>query len=123
MVAFDPSHGRSHRFSAALYLFQFQHRHLPDEAIIACLRLLLHGLVFQTREGKIVVIKPHLLRHLFATHSVHVESVPVDIVAALLNQKNIDVTEYYSQPTDTIVAEAADAFADAEDLVGERPGI
>jgi hypothetical protein len=110
VVRFDRYNGRSHRFGPAPYLLQFRHRHLPDDAIVACLRFLLHGLVFQTREGKIVVIKPHLLRHIFATHSVHVESVPVDIVAALLNQKNIDVTEYYSQPTDTIVAEAADAL-------------
>ena len=35
---------------------------------------------------------------------------PVDIVAALLNQKNPEVTEYYGQATDTIVAEAADAL-------------
>jgi hypothetical protein len=110
VVVFDPNHHRSHRFGAAPYLFQFKRRHLSADAIIACLRLLLHGLVYQTREGKIVVIKPHLLRHLFATHAVHVEGVPIDIVAALLNQKNLEVTEYYSQPTDTMVAEAADSL-------------
>ncbi len=62
-VPFDPNHGRAHRFGEAGYLFQYNRQHLRDEAISACLRFLLHGMVFQTREGKRVILKPHLLRH------------------------------------------------------------
>ncbi|HEU5378353.1 MAG TPA: hypothetical protein VFV38_23260 [Ktedonobacteraceae bacterium] len=109
-VEFDPSHGRSHRFGKAAYLFQYNHRHLTDEAISACMRFLLHGMIFQTREGKQVVLKPHLLRHSFATHAVQVEKIPLDIVGEWLKQKDLDVTDYYSQPTESMVAEAVDQY-------------
>ena len=74
------------------------------------MRFLLHGMVFRTREGKLVVLKPHLLRHAFATHAVQVEKIPIDIVGAWLHQKNLRVTDYYSQPTESMVAEASDVF-------------
>jgi len=67
-------------------------------------------MVFQTREGKRVVLKPHLLRHTFATHAVQVEKIPIDIVGEWLKQKNLDVTDYYSQPTESMVAEAVDLY-------------
>ncbi|MFL5664689.1 MAG: hypothetical protein ACJ8BW_25580 [Ktedonobacteraceae bacterium] len=110
MVPFDPNHGRSHRFGEAGYLFQYNRQHLPDEAICACMRFLLHGMVFQTREGKRVILKPHLLRHSFATHAVQVEKIPMDIVGEWLKQKSLDVTDYYSQPTESMVAEAVDRY-------------
>lgn len=109
-VRFDPQHGRSHRFGQAPYLFQYSSRHLPDEAITACMRFLLHGMVFRTREGQPVVLKAHLLRHAFATHAVQVEKIPLDIVGEWLKQKNLDVTDYYSKPTESMVAEAADLY-------------
>jgi hypothetical protein len=74
------------------------------------MRFLLHGMVFQTREGKRVVLKPHLLRHSFATHAVQVEKIPLDIVGEWLKQKSLDVTDYYSQPTESMVAEAVDLY-------------
>lgn len=71
---------------------------------------LLHGLVLHTREGQPVVLKPHLLRHAFATHAVQVEKIPLDVVGAWLKQKNLAVTDYYSQPTAGMVAAAADQY-------------
>jgi len=109
-VAFNPHHGRAHRFGSAPYLFQYRQRHLSDVDITACLRFLLHGMVFRTRDGKPVVLKAHLLRHAFATHAVHVEKIPVDIVGEWLKQHHLDVTDYYSQPTEGMVADAADRY-------------
>jgi integrase len=57
-----------------------------------------------------VYSQPHLLRHTFATHAVQVEKIPIDIVGQWLKQKNLDVTDYYSQPTESMVAEAADRY-------------
>lgn len=109
-VPFDPGNRRSHRFGLAPYLFQYNRQHLPGDAIAACIRFLLHGMVFQTREGKRVVLKPHLLRHSFATHAVQVEKIPLDIVGEWLKQKSLDVTDYYSQPTESMVAEVVDLY-------------
>lgn len=109
-VPFSPSHPRSHRFDKAPYLFQYNHRHLDNRTIIACMRFLVHGMIFKTVEGKAIVITPHLLRHGFATHAVHVEKMPIDIVASLLKQKNIKITEYYSQRTESMVAELTDFY-------------
>jgi hypothetical protein len=98
-VAFDPGHSRSHRFEREKvpYLFQYNHQHLSDSSITACLRFLMHGMVLQTSEGKPVVLKPHLLRHAFATYAVHVEGLPLDLIAKWLQQKNLEVTGYYSE--------------------------
>lgn len=109
-VPFDQHHGRSHRFGVAPYLFQYGHNHLDSNTITACMRFLLHGMVFRTREGAPVVLKAHLLRHAFATHAVQVEQIPIDIVGEWLKQKSLDVTDYYSKPTESMVGEAADQF-------------
>jgi integrase len=109
-VPFDPHHGRSHRFEAAPYLFQYAHHHLNDQAIAACLRFLLHGMVFQTSQGTPVVIKPHLLRHAFATFAVQVEGLPIDLVAKWLQQKNLEVTGYYSEMPEYMQLEQHSSF-------------
>jgi hypothetical protein len=62
-VAFDVGSGRAHRFGKAPYLFQYGRRHLSDATITSCMRFLLHGMVFRTRDGNLVVLKSHLLRH------------------------------------------------------------
>jgi hypothetical protein len=107
-VAFDVGSGRAHRFGKGPYLFQYGHRHLSDNTISSCMRFLLHGMVFRTRDGDMVVLKSHLLRHAFATQAVQVEKIPIDIVGAWLHQKNLAITDYYSKPTESMVAEASD---------------
>ncbi len=57
-----------------------------------------------------MILKPTLLRHAFATHAVQVEKIPLDIVGEWLKQKSLDVTDYYSQPTESMVAEAVDRY-------------
>ncbi len=109
-VAYSPNYSREHRFEMAPYLLQYNHQALPGEAITACMRFLLHGMIFRTRDAKPVILKAHLLRHAFATFAVQVEKIPLDIVGALLKQKNLDVTDYYSQPTESMVAEAHDLY-------------
>jgi hypothetical protein len=111
-VRFDPDNGRAHRFPARPYLFQFSGRHLPDTAITACLRLLCHGMVFQTLDGRVVALKAHAIRHVFATHAHHVEQVPLDVVAVMLHQKDVRVTGYYAMPTRPQVVAAADTLLD-----------
>jgi hypothetical protein len=74
------------------------------------MRFLLHGMIFRTREGQMVLLKAHLLRHAFATHAVQVEKYPLDVVGAWLKQKNLAVTDYYSQPTAGLITDAADEY-------------
>src|SRR5207302_700043 len=64
-----------------------------------------HGLVFQTLDERRVTIRPHLLRHGFATWALNVAKEPVDIVARILNQNNLEVTKYYGRPNPRLIAE------------------
>jgi len=112
-VPFCKHHGRAALFPGQQpYLFQYGGQHLSPLAITACLRFLCHGMVFETVEGKAVVLKAHLLRHVFATHIHHVEQVPLDIVAVLLHQKNTRVTSYYAAPPWQQVMASANAILD-----------
>lgn len=101
---------RAHRFGKGRYVYQYNYKHLSAKDVSACIRFLLHGLLFKTADGKLVIIKPHLLRHAFATFAVHVAKVSVDIVQEMLKQKSLRITKYYSQPTDSIIAEAVDQY-------------
>lgn len=109
-IEFNADHARSHRFGSEPYLLQYNGRHLDDRDITACMRFLLHGMIFKTRDGEIVVLKAHLLRHGFATHAVQVEKIPIDIVGKWLHQKDVDVTWYYAKATQSQVAEYSDVF-------------
>ena len=113
-VAFSSDSSRRHRFDGEKipYIFQYHSQHLSDNAISACLRFLMHGMVFQTSEGSPVILKPHLLRHAFATFAVHVEGLPLDLVAEWLKQKNLDTTRYYSQKGQQDVAEEHTSFVE-----------
>jgi hypothetical protein len=113
-VLFSADSTRRHRFGEEKipYIFQYTHRHLSDNAISACLRFLIHGMVFQTSAGDPVILKPHLLRHAFATFAVQVEGLPLDLVAEWLKQKNLDTTRYYSRKGQQEVAEEHASFVE-----------
>jgi integrase len=113
LIPFAPDHHRAHRFGHARYLFQYRHRHISDAALIACMRFLLHGMVFLDKEGKNVILTPHLLRHAFATYAAHVEHVPGDVIGGMMHHKNLEITEYYKQATDSIIADWQDQFLDS----------
>jgi hypothetical protein len=108
VVPFDFNHRRAHRFAPARYIFQLNKTHLSSVTLRACVRLMLHGMDVRDGDGRAVAVRPHLLRHAFATHAVQVEKIPVDIVGKWLHQKSVGVTGYYSQATDTMIADASD---------------
>jgi hypothetical protein len=112
-VPFHPENNRAHEFTDPRpYLFQCCGIHLSRRAITACMRFLMHGMVFQDAAGKVVVLKAHLLRHVFATHLHQVERVPLDIVAKILHQKDVQVTGYYAAPQWQQIVEATDSLLD-----------
>jgi hypothetical protein len=53
-----------------------------------------------------------MLRHAFATHLHHVEAVPLDVIAVMLHQKNIQVTAYYAAPPWQQVLATANSLLD-----------
>ncbi len=94
------------------YFFQYHHKALKRYAIWASLRFLLHGLHFETREGKPVVVKTHLLRHAFATEAAQRHKFPLDKLAKILHQRDVRVTGYYSEPTPSQVAQSVSELHD-----------
>jgi len=118
----------AHRFPPDRYLFQFSHKGLLEDDLRVCMRFLVHGLVFQTLEGRRVMILPHLLRHGFATWALNVAKEPIDIVAAILNQKNLAITKYYGRPNQRLIAERShglmnqiSSYIDVDDLILRSP--
>lgn len=106
-------HTRSHLFPKDKpYFFQYYQKALRDQSISSCIRFLLHGLNFETQEGKLVVIKTHLLRHAFATEAAQRQGISMDILAKILHHRDIDATQYYSEPTQSQVAQAMDDYHD-----------
>lgn len=94
------------------YFFQYNQKAFQDDAIYVCLRFLLHGLNFETQEGKPVIIKTHLLRHAFATEAAQRQGISMDILAKILHHRDTNVTQYYSEPTSSQVAQAMDDYHD-----------
>ncbi|WP_342567774.1 site-specific integrase [Psychrobacillus sp. FSL K6-4046] len=108
---------RSHLFPEPKpYFFQYHKLSLNKFPVWTCLRFLLHGLNFETQEGKPVVIKTHLLRHAFATEAVQRQGLHIDIVAKILHQRDTGVTEYYSEPTPSQVAQSV---SDLHDVISD----
>lgn len=112
---------RKHLFSKPKpYIFQYHNKAFDQSAVYLCLHFLLHGLHFETQEGKAVTIKTHLLRHAFATEAVQRQKLPIDIVAKILHQRDLSVTGYYSEPTPSQVAQSVselhDVISDYVDL-------
>ncbi|MGE7998908.1 site-specific integrase [Lysinibacillus sp. NPDC093190] len=94
------------------YFFQYHKKALDHLSIGSCLRFLLHGLIFETLEGKPVTVKTHLLRHAFATEAVKRHNVSTDIVAKILHQRDLNITGYYSEPTQSQVAQQVSEYHD-----------
>jgi hypothetical protein len=94
------------------YLFQYNHTHFSEQTVNACLRFICHGMVIQTLEGKQIKLKAHMLRHAFATHLHQVEAVPLDVIAVMLHQKNVQVTAYYAAPPWQQVLATANSLLD-----------
>ncbi|OOR21494.1 site-specific integrase [Bacillus cereus] len=92
------------------YLFQFHGKHFGDLTFACVLNFICFGLIYETQDKKLVKLKPHLLRHGFATHAVQAEELPIDVVARILNQKDLDVTGYYSQLPQSQVANIVSDF-------------
>ncbi|WP_420792436.1 site-specific integrase [Bacillus cereus] len=108
---------RSHLFPEPKpYFFQYHKKSFERFTIWSSLRFLLHGLNFETQEGKVVSIKTHLLRHAFATEAVQRQKLPIDIVAKILHQRDLGVTRYYSEPTPSQVAQSV---GDLHDIISD----
>lgn len=106
-------HDRKHLFTVPKpYYFQYHNIAFKSNAVSACIRFLLHALRFETQEGTPVTVKSHLLRHAFATEAVQRQKMPIDIVAKILHQKDLNVTEYYSAPTPSQVAQSVGELHD-----------
>ena len=92
------------------YLFQLHGKQFGHKTFACVLNFICFGLIYETQDKKLVKLKPHLLRHGFATHAVQAEELPIDVVAMILHQKDFDVTGYYSQPTHSQVASVVTDF-------------
>lgn len=109
---------QSPKYAPDRYVLQWNGKALDCSALNTALRFLLHGVVL-TPDGTGIHLTTHLLRHGFATEiaSLHV---PADIVARLLHQRHVEVTQYYARPTTQQVVEAAELlFVDRIDVAAE----
>jgi integrase len=78
------------------YIFQWGGRILYQAYMNTLIRFLLHGLVFDTTDGKPVHINSHLLRHVFATELAELK-VSRDVIAEILHQRDVRMTKYHSR--------------------------
>jgi integrase len=101
---------REHRFDNGRYLFQHGRRALTNMDLNACMRFLLHGMVFIKDDGEPVAITSHRLRHVVATYLLQVEEVPIDIVAEILKHKHLATTAYYAKATPAMVGERLEGY-------------
>ena len=101
------------------YVFQWEGKPIDQAVLNGVIRFVLHGAVIRSSDGQGVHLTSHLLRHAFATEMAS-RNVPVDIIAAMLHQRDATVTKYYSRPTQTQVLEAAETiFVDRIDVAAE----
>lgn len=109
---------QSPKYAPDRYVIQWNGKALDCAALNTTLRFLLHGIVL-TPDGKGIHLTTHLLRHGFATEMANLH-VPADIVARLLHQRHVEVTQYYARPTKQQVVEAAELlFVDRIDVAAE----
>ena len=108
----------SFQYAADRYLLQWNGVALGRETINTAIRFLLHTAVLDSN-GACVHLTSHVLRHGFATEMASLK-VPVDVIAQILHQRNLEVTRYYSKPTKQQVMEAAELlFVDRIDVAAE----
>lgn len=101
------------------YVFQWNGRGLDQCTLNGAIRFLLHAAVIRAADGQAVHLTSHILRHAFATELADL-NVSVDVIAAILHQRDATVTKYYSQPTESKVVEAAEMiFVDRVDVAQE----
>ena len=100
------------------YILQWNRKPLGQDVLNTAIRFLLHEAVLSP-SGGCVHLTSHLMRHSFATEMASLK-VPVDVIAKILHQRNLDVTRYYSRPTNKQVMEAAEMmFVDRIDVAAE----
>ena len=101
------------------YILQWSGQILRQDYMNTLIRFLLHGLVFDTTDGKPVHITSHLLRHAFSTELAELKVSP-DVIAEILHQRDVRVTKYYSRPTPTQIMKATElVFVDRIDVAAE----
>tara|TARA_R110000851_G_scaffold326534_2_gene495273 strand:- start:13312 stop:16320 length:3009 start_codon:yes stop_codon:yes gene_type:complete len=93
-----PTDSLKHKIKPAPYLWQHCGRHFNHGHVNAAMCIMLHGITLQTPAGNSVRLTSHLLRHGFATEMRALDT-PIDVIALLMKQRDVRVTEYYSQPT------------------------
>lgn len=94
------------------FFFQYNRKAMDKDALSASVRVLLHGLRIETQDGSAITVKADLLRHAFSTEARQRHKMPADILAKILHQRDLTVTDYYSEPTSTMVAQAASNLHD-----------
>ncbi|HBJ6092522.1 TPA: site-specific integrase, partial [Escherichia coli] len=82
----------------ASYLWQNDEKHFTQKNINGALSFMLHGLSLKTSAGENIKVTSHLLRHSFATE-MRTLNTPLDVLAQLMKQKDVNVTEYYARHT------------------------
>jgi hypothetical protein len=101
------------------YVLQWDGHGLTMNTLSTFIRFLLHGLVVRSRDGTLVQMSSHLLRHAFATEMAE-QKVSIDVIAQILHQRDKTVTQYYARPTVTQVLSAAEMmFVDRIDVGAE----
>ncbi len=109
---------QSSRYPADRYLLQWNGLALDQGTLNTAVRFLLHGAILDG-EGRCVHLTTHLLRHGFATEMASLK-VPVEVIAKILHQRHLEVTQYYSQPTKQQVIDAAEMlFVERIDVAAE----
>ncbi|WP_455820084.1 tyrosine-type recombinase/integrase [Pseudomonas cerasi] len=92
------------KLKQASYLWQNDGRHFTQKDINGALSVMLHGLELKTATGQFVKVTSHLLRHSFATE-MRTLNTPLDVLALLMKQKDVNVTEYYARHTPSQLVE------------------
>jgi hypothetical protein len=98
----NPARSLTSKLKPAPYLWQHKGRHLDQRNVNACMRFMLFGTILRTADGSNVNLTSHLLRHGFATELRALDT-PIDVIALLLKQRDIKVTDYYSRPTPSML--------------------